>query len=581
MDNNKGGLRRFNLSNYISPEIKEESTKDYVTFGKKNSYFTYLIDRYRGSTTNGACINSISDIIYGKGLDSNQKAMRPNEWAQIKSLVPEDDLKKVILDLKVTGQCAFQVQYQGGRKTIRQALHIPIESLAPEKELKDGNIQAYYHAPDWSKVNTGTKLKRIPAFGISNEGLEILYLKLYTPDSFWFALPDWHPAIQWACIEEEISNYYSNLIANSFSPTMFVSLNNGIPQSIEEENAIIKKIKDEATGTSNAGNVMISFSESKETENTITAIPLNDAPQQYQFLSEESGRKILVGHRVTSPLLLGINTATGFSSNADEIKTASILFESQAIKPFRQLILNGLDDLLAYNEIDINLYFDSLNPFQEIDNEVNATALSKVEELNLDEYADNDLQGWTLIDEREVDYDLEDSFDAQVEEWNKELNETNLASTGTAIPNAKSEQDREIDNVFFKTRYKYTGSKSPERDFCRKMMSADKIYRKEDIERMGKSGVNAGFGENGATNYDIFLYKGGPRCEHKWLRQTYMSDTRSVDVNNPNAKKISTNQAQSKYKYRLDNPKEVSMIPKDMPHKGFSPNNPNLPKDAR
>ena len=35
-----------------------------------------------------------------------------------------------------------------------------------------------------------------------------------------------------------------------------------------------------------------------------------------------------------------------------------------------------------------------------------------------------------------------------------------------------------------------------------------------------------------------------------------------------------------KYGYRVRNPKEVAMIPNDMPLKGFHPNNKNLPNDV-
>ena len=113
------------------------------------------------------------------------------------------------------------------------------------------------------------------------------------------------------------------------------------------------------------------------------------------------------------------------------------------------------------------------------------------------------------------------------------------------------------------------------------MTQAKKIYRKEDIEQMGTKPVNPGFGKAGASTYSQWLYKGGPRCHHRWLRQTYMSDTKTFDARSPLAKKISTNQAQSKYKYRVDNPAEVSVIPNQMPHKGYHPSNPNLPKDAK
>ena len=101
-------------------------------------------------------------------------------------------------------------------------------------------------------------------------------------------------------------------------------------------------------------------------------------------------------------------------------------------------------------------------------------------------------------------------------------------------------------------------------------MRTNKVYRKEDIITMNSELVNAGHGHNG-QKYDIFKYKGGVNCHHKWKRKTFVSATKSIDVKSPLAPTISTNKAQ-KFGYRVDNPSEVSMMPKDMPNEGHHPN---------
>ena len=584
MEEKGKGLKIVSLSNYHSPEVKEYNNKNYITYGKNNSYFQWLFDVYRGSATNTACINSISDLIYGKGLASKQAKLRATDWLNVSTTFKEKDLRKAILDYKVTGQCAFQIQYAGGHKKVLSATHIPIQTLAPNKELdENGDVLSYFYHADWSKKRNDGELEEIAAFGQSKDGIEIMYIKNYNPGLFWFGLPDWFASATWAEVEEEISNYQLNDIKNSFAPTLLISFNNGKPDSEEEENAIVKQVNNSLTGTSNQSKVLMTWSENKENETTFTVVPMSDAPAHYEYVSSEAQRKILLGHRITSPMLLGISSTNGFGSNKDELMVASQLMESLVIKPFRQSIVNAIDEVISFNGITMSIYFDSLNPFVTDDSldaaDVAMSAESVFDIDSLGEVIDDN--EWMLIDEREVDYELNDSFDGQVYEWNNELKETKLASTGTARPNSKSDQDRKIQDTFFITRYVYSGNKRGEREFCNKMLSSSKVYRKEDIDLMSKNAVNPGFGENGANTYDIFLYKGGPRCEHKWLRQTFMSTMGGIDVNSPLAKKISTNQAQSKYKYRVDNPKEVSMKPKDMDHKGFSPNNPNLPKDAR
>jgi hypothetical protein len=331
----------------------------------------------------------------------------------------------------------------------------------------------------------------------------------------------------------------------------------------------------------NGKKVVIGFNSDETKKTTVDSIPLNDAPEHYKYVSEEAMHKIMLGHNVTSPLLFGIATSTGFSSNADELKNSHILYENMTIKPFQQMILDTLDIIQMEAETSLNLIFTSLQPLS-VDGELTkatpqTTLSSEVETpfefadalINKGESVGTD---WILIDESDVDLELENDFDAEIERLNKEQNPSlfqKFAKAITARPNSKSEQDKKIEGLNFITRYKYTGSTNPQRDFCKKMMSSDKIYRKEDIVNTDSNAVNAGFGHEGQS-YNLFLYKGGARCHHKWVRQTYVSGVK-VDVTNPNATTISVAKAEQAG-YRIRNPKEVAMMPKDMPNEGFYPN---------
>jgi len=99
------------------------------------------------------------------------------------------------------------------------------------------------------------------------------------------------------------------------------------------------------------------------------------------------------------------------------------------------------------------------------------------------------------------------------------------------------------------------------------MVSADKLYRKEDLIAMGDKAVNAGWGKDGADFYSVWKYKGGGGCHHKWKRKTFKS-TIKVDVKSPLAPTISTNKS-DKEGYRIRNDKDVAMKPIDMINKGF------------
>ena len=360
-----------NLSTYTSPEIQEVQGKEWVQYGADNNYFQFLIDRYNGSPTNNAAINGISQQIYGKGLNATDGNRKPNEYAQMVSLFKKECVRKLCYDLKLMGQCAIQVIYTKDRKRIAQVEHMPIETLRAEKCNEDGEIPAYFYFKDWVNIKRSDEPLRIPAFGMSNESIEILYVKPYKSGFYYYSPVDYQGGLQYCELEEEISNYHLNNIMNGLAPSMLINFNNGTPNQ-EERKLIENKIAQKFSGTSNAGKFILAFNDNKESQAEITPVQLSDAHNQYQFLSDESAKKIMVAHRIVSPMLLGIKDSSGLGNNADEIKTASLLMDNTVIRPFQELLIDSFDKILAYNDIALNLYFTTLQPleFTEVDSSI-------------------------------------------------------------------------------------------------------------------------------------------------------------------------------------------------------------------
>ena len=220
---------------------------------------------------------------------------------------------------------------------------------------------------------------------------------------------------------------------NGLSPSMLINFNNGTPNQ-QERQLIETKIAQKFSGTSNAGKFILAFNDNKESQAEITPVQLSDAHNQYQFLSEESTSKIMVAHRIVSPMLLGIKDGSGLGNNADEIKTASLLMDNTVIRPFQELLIDSFDNILAYNDISLNLYFTTLQPleFTEVDTDLQDKETIEEEtgvemssdKTHLDDFMqefgeDEDLSQWTLIDERKVDYDDEQALDYQIDQLNK------------------------------------------------------------------------------------------------------------------------------------------------------------------
>mgnify|MGYP006899566505 CR=1 FL=1 len=565
-----------NLSKYTSPEIIESRNKEWIEYGSDNNYFQYLIDRYIGSTTNNSIINGIANQIYGKGISATDSSRRPEQFAQMISLFKKQDLRRFIKDKKMLGMASFQISYDKGK--IVEVSHFPMNTLRSEKANKDGDIEAWYYHPDWDDIKPSDNPKRINAFGFGNKkGNELFVLKSYVAGFDYYSPVDYVGALPYAVLEEEIADYLINDTLNGFSGTKVINFNNGVPDEEKRKqvkNDVLKKL----TGA-RGEKVIVAFNSNKESETTVTDLPLNDAPAHYQYLSEECRSKLIVGHRVTSPMLIGVReTGGGLGNNADEIKTASLLFDNITINSMQEEITDAMDTILAVNDISLNLYFKTLQPLDFINTDgMNADAKEEATG-GVTMSSDNDLiskgeilnEEWLLIDETEVDYDGENDYDLEIEE----LNKTKLSFWQkfiTARPNSKSDQDKTIDGVKFITRYKYAGSKTGERKFCNDLINADKVYRKEDIVNTDSEKVNKGQGHDG-QKYDIFLYKGGVNCHHKWFRQTFMSaKNTNIDVKNPNVKTISRAKAET-LGYKVRNDKEVATEPRYMPNNGHHPN---------
>ena len=578
-------LHVLNLSAYTSPVVSETNRENWVDFLTEDGdqYFQFLIDRYSNSTTNNAIINNVARLIYGKGLSALDANKKPNEYAQMMSLFHKEDVRKMVLDRKMFGQFAIQVHYNDKHDKILKAYHIPVNLLRAEKCDKDGQITGYYYSDNWDDTKKFAPI-RFNAFGYSKDKIEILFSKPYSVGMKYYAYPDYQGAVPYTLLEEEIADYLINEVQNGFSGTKVVNFNNGVPTD-EQQSIISNKVLDKLTG-SRGQKVIVAFNNNAESKTTVEDIPLNDAPEHYTYLSEECLRKIMLGHNITSPLLFGVASTNGFSSNADELKNSSVLFDNMVIRPFQEELLDAFDSILAFNGVALKLFFKTLQPLEFTDLENTQNEEQVAEEtgtelsahtnplIDLGEYPQDN---WLLIDEKEVDYENDDKENELLSKEPKQSllsKVVNLVSTGDARPNITSKQDKTIDGVKFVVRYKYEGETTDNRrEFCTQMVLANKIYRKEDILNMSTQVVNAGWGPKGTDYYSIWLYKGGGNCHHRWNKQVYaVFEGTGLNIT-ANTKKLAQAKA-AKFGYVVTNPSLVATRPIDIPNThGFLPSN--------
>ena len=352
-----------NVNNNQLPIITEDTKTRYawVPFGVygHDDFFDAVQSAFNVSTTTSACVEGVSDLIYGKGLYTKREEYQK----LLDKVIPQEDVKRVAFDLKLFGNAAFQVWWDETHTKVIKFYHVPVQTIRAEKLYNEPKIQNYYYCTDWNDARKVKDKKKIPAFGTSNEKMEILYIKNYTPGLYYYSLPDWISSMQFAIAEGEISNLHINNITNGFLPAVMINFNNGVPAP-EERETIEDLVQAKFTGTDNVGRFMLSFNDSPENKPTIDAINIDNLHEKFEYVADYAQERIIVAHRVISPLLFGINTKNkGFSSNADEMTTAYSILQSMTIAPFQNLIINALDAALTEGGYeDTQLYFDQLVP---------------------------------------------------------------------------------------------------------------------------------------------------------------------------------------------------------------------------
>jgi hypothetical protein len=598
----------INLSTTTAPVVTEVQGDNYINYGTDdwaNLYPQFLIDLYYNSSTQAAIINATAEMIAGEDLVIEDEEERDIEAVtKLKGFFANANgnetlnevIKKIAFDFKLQGAFALNIVWTEDRTQIAEVYQVPVEKIRCEKPDEMGKVHAYYVSSDWSDVRLNEP-QRVPAFNINDRTSpnQILYTGLYSPNMNAYHTPDYVAANNWALVDQRVAEYHLNNITNGFSGSYMISFANGVP-SQEERFQIEQSLADKFAGSNNAGKFILTFSDDKTRTPDITPISSSDLSLQYLALQELLVQNILTGHRVTSPVLMGIKSDTGLGNNADELNSAANYYLNSVIKPYQEQIIKVLRKLFRVNGMDMPIRFEQLKPIttrftnqdlaavmtqDEIREElglaplakeevvVDATKMSAFTELEtcINKYGEDMPEGWKVFSEELAEEELEEfNFEAELH-----AKYFKFASTGSPNANAESGQDQKskqsnyVDDVY-RVRYRYAGSRIGEREFCKKMVSANKLYRKEDIISMGTKGVNPGWGEGGSNNYSIWKWKGGALCEHKWYRVIMVQEGKSPSNSD---KIITSTEAKSRGVSLPRNAKEVSVAPHDMPNHGF------------
>ena len=629
-------LREVYLKQVITPVAYESNGDSWINYGLdapyKNLYPQFLISMYNSSATHRAIVDSASNYIAGNGvliednadIEATSKLNLLLKNINSKESI-EELLSKVAKDLYLQGAIALNVIFTKDKRGVASITHVPVEKIRIGTPNSNGIVEQYWISADWGntrrKENTPIP---IAAFNTHDRTAtnQLLYVRDYTPGLDLYGSPSYSSSTNWILTDGLVSEYHYNNITGGFSPTTWINFNSGQPTEEEQqiiENAITRKM----TGVGGKKMVMTFTDEGVNTPD-IQNLALSDAPQQYLALNELVIQNLMIGHRVVNPSLHGVKTP-GQLGGKNEIIEAYELYSRSVIQPYQDILVKTFSKIFAINDINVPFKIKDLTPFAnkfgteilekvmtttEIRQELNLEPLESDEEvvdanttLNKDislEELETLLEGLgEQEDDLLKDYDvlaIEDTTDEQEDDdYEAQLNsKTELADVkdGSPTPNKPSNQDGTSKQTTekgnkFRVRYRYSGSQSPEREFCRLMVGKSNsglVYRKSDILKMSRMAVNPGWGKGGKNTYSIWLnncydkelgtkdlhkfYKGGGACQHKWVRIILVQ--KKGERASKNNDIIGTTEARRRgFKPVPNKETEWAVRPADMPNKGF------------
>jgi hypothetical protein len=343
MENN---IQSINLSLYQPVEaVEKENRSGWIDYGQNNLFPQHLINLYQNSPIHNALVNSISYMIEGQGTGT----------------ILDNALQGIAFDLKLQGAFVAEVIWSMDFTRVVQINHLPFENCRLAYDREEDDITGIFYSKDWANTRSKRgKPEFIPAFNPSiaqEQPRQVIYAHGMSAGSVYYPKPDYFGALNYVELSYQMGLYHVNNILNGLFPSFIINFLNGIPQK-EEREAIRREWETRLSGASNAGKFLMTFNEDPTRAPQIEAFPLSDADKQYQFLSEETAKQIMVGHRVVSPLIHGIRDTTGFGSNKDEMLVGLEIFNSQVIRPYQRIIEEVFTPILGEVNIEMNSIFE-------------------------------------------------------------------------------------------------------------------------------------------------------------------------------------------------------------------------------
>lgn len=382
MNQQKIAFRDYSVSQPRIDIKQRAAWRKWVNFDTDNLYTDFIYSLYSESPLQSSIINNQIKYTYGAGLKEYKASIfQPNigeRW--------EDVILKCITDMCIYGAFSIQVVVsESGDKFLYY--HTPVNQVRLGAYNENNQIEYAYLATDWSRINNSNVVE-IKMFGTEQpkKGERyLMYFKEYNPQQLYYAIPEWMSAANWIMADIALSRYYNNYIRNNFSANLSIAYPNDLDE--EKKAELYQMLMDSFGGQDNAGNILLLFGENGTLPEVKSIESVN--ADLYQNVCDTVLKYIVSANRLTSPILAGLATSSGFSSKSDEIIAAYNLYKLTVIDGIRSFVMDKMNYLLTLNGMPRCLVLDDYNFRAEFEGDTAQNDEKEAEKTDSDNNADN------------------------------------------------------------------------------------------------------------------------------------------------------------------------------------------------
>lgn len=334
----------FRDYSFDKPYIDKMTRRDsWVKFDVDNQYPERVLDMVNSSPLQKSILESRKTYILGAGLDKvDENVYTPNMYESWIDLID-----KCVSDYVYLNAFAVQVilNESGNRFSF---YHQPVQQVRFANYNDKNFIEKAYLCTDWRKAQKNKNVVEIPMFGSETPKKGKAYLLYFKPDQvgeYYYGIPEYMSAANYIMADAALSQYYNNYIHNNFSANLALRFPTEPTEEKKEE--LYENLRKSFGGAENAGNILLLFGENGVVPEINSIESVN--ADLYNSVVDIIKLALVSANRLTSPILAGIATSSGFSSKSDEMIAAYTLYKLTVINSERAFLLKGFNKMLEMN----------------------------------------------------------------------------------------------------------------------------------------------------------------------------------------------------------------------------------------